>query len=174
MRSIDRLEAKNRLLKEQAEGYRGDARVITALNRERTSCLVVRLEDERSFLSLIWHDVPESRVLSANQSLVLGDVARRMIDRDWIFEKLANREIGGDYSPDYFADCARIDREFQFSKFGWPTLVLPNETERNRAAAGSLYLMDGTHRTLVLARKLLLREIEYEPVEGLLLLPRPG
>jgi hypothetical protein len=174
MRSIDRLEAKEKLLSEQGEGYRGDVRVISALNRDQTCCFLLRLEDETSFLSLIWHDVPESRVLSANQSLLLGDVARRLIDRGWTFEKLVKREIGGDYSPDYFAGCAHLDREFKFSEFGWPTLVLPNETERRRCPTGSFYLMDGTHRTLVLARKILLKEIEYEPVEGLLLLPRPN
>jgi hypothetical protein len=174
MRTIHREEARKILLDDQIAGGRGDDRVCRAVDSVTTSCFVVTLEDQESLFSLIWHDVQASQILTKDQSLLVGDVARRMIDRGWTFEKLATGGVVGDYDPGYFLGCVQIDEAFSFERFLWPTFVLPNKGEQRRCPTGTLYLMDGTHRTLVLAKRVLLGETIYQPIEGLLLVPRPG
>lgn len=173
MRFIDTKEVKKRLEQEQTQGHPGDSRVTNALSQTDTKSFIVRFEDQESFFSLIWHNVDASRILSENGSLLVGDVAQRMLDKGWTIEKLAEKEIQGKYDPNYFRECLQIDREFNFSEFRLPTLVHPADSEKQRNPTGVFYLMDGTHRCLVLAKKLLLKEVEFQPVEGLLLVPRP-
>ena len=178
MKAISRDEVQQILRRDGAAGGRGDSRITTAVQSSDFQWFTVSLSDEESFFSLTWHDVPRSRILST-ESLGLRDVARRLLHHGWTFDSLADQtnlstlRRFGDYEPSYFAECAAIDRSFDFDLFTPPILVLPNADEQHRNPIGIFYLMDGTHRTLVLAKKLLLNELPYQPIQALLLSPRP-
>jgi hypothetical protein len=65
-----------------------------------------------------------------------------------------------------------IDRAFDYGKVGLVGLTPVNGPERRETSAGSYYIYDGVHKSIVLAKRLLRGEIEYEPVQVLLLTPR--
>ena len=47
------------------------------------------------------------------------------------------------------------------------------EQEREQSPDGSFFIYDGFHRSLVLAKYLVEEEIDYQQVEGILVIPRP-
>ena len=55
---------------------------------------------------------------------------------------------------------------------GFISVVPANDKEREQTPSGSFYIYDGMHKSLVLAVKLLQKEIDYQKIELLYLLPR--
>lgn len=97
-----------------------------------------------------------------------------MIDSGCSFEELT-KNIGlprDQHEPEWFQKCLPIDDGFQFSQMGLLILVAPDDIERAQTPLGTFYLFDGIHRTLVLAKQLLLNKVEFQPVEALYLVPR--
>ena len=123
------------------------------------------LQNREVFLALGWHDVRASRPLTpADQPRSLGDVARRMGDKGWTFDGLA-RTCRLPVQRKFFWKCSEIDAAFDLEKFGWPILRRSNRNELNQTPLSRYYLLDGNHRTLVYAMRLLRGE-EYLPVEA--------
>jgi hypothetical protein len=52
-------------------------------------------------------------------------------------------------------------------------LAPSTEEEREQSPNGSFFIYDGFHRSLVLAKYLLEEEVDYQQVEGILVIPRP-
>ena len=65
-----------------------------------------------------------------------------------------------------------IDVAFDYTKFGLIVLTPMVNSEKSETPQGTFYIFDGVHKTIVLAKKLLRKEIEFEDVEVLLLSPR--
>jgi len=137
---------------------------------------LVRFQDAERFLALIWPEVDGSRILSLpEEPHTLRDVAHRMIYNSWTFEELTE-DMGlplGEHDPELFAKSRYLDENFDYGKFGILILAPSTEEEREQSPDGSFYIYDGFHRTLVLARRLLLEEESYQQVPAFLVIPRP-
>ncbi len=72
----------------------------------------------------------------------------------------------------WFQKCVVIDESFDLVKFGLIAITPLVADEQRGTPHGNYYVYDGAHKSIVLTKKLLRREMEYSPVDGLLLEPR--
>lgn len=174
MRQVSVMEVQNELATRQTAGHHVDQRLLTETSKPGDLYLL-RLEDQDSFLSLIWQESDPARLLTpSGHSRTLREVAERVVRKNWTFEELSG-DLGKSetqHHPKWFDPCARINREFDYAQFGWLALVPATDNERLQSPFGSFYLFDGMHKSLVLATRLLRGETQYRPVEALYLLPR--
>jgi hypothetical protein len=174
MKKIEKETALAALKERQSLGFHVDARLLEKIE-SASNIYLFQLYDEESFLSLIWQEINETRLLTpAKQSRTLFDVATRFVQNGYTFEGL-NKDMGlarKQHQPEWFSKCIPIDSEFDFAHFGWIVLVSAIDHEREQSPNGSFYVFDGVHKTLVLAKRLIAREITFQPIEALLLLPR--
>ncbi len=77
------------------------------------------------------------------------------------------------HHPEWFEKCIAIDEAFDYSRFGFLALAHATESERKQSPRGTFYIYDGVHRTLVLAKRLLSRETNFQLLTALLIVPRP-
>jgi hypothetical protein len=110
----------------------------------------VRFQDDERFLALIFPEMDGCRILTPpDEPRTLRDVANRIIYNEWTFDELVE-DMGLDarlHDPGMFAKTRYIDETF--------------------------FIYDGFHRSLVLAKYLLEEEVDYQQVEGILVIPRP-
>jgi hypothetical protein len=159
----------------RSAGNHVDSRLFTAIAKAR-SLYIFPLRDKTSFLSLIWHEINESRLLTPKGlPRTLHDVSERMTANNWTFDKLSsNLGFPADqHKPEWFKKCLMINENFDYALFGRIAVVQANDNERKKSPAGSFYIYDGAHKSLVLSKLLLANEVEFKPVEALLILPRP-
>ncbi len=131
------------------------------------------LEDKESFLSLIWLERNGLRLLASGNSRTLGDVCQEMATRGLTFKNLASN-LGIDnkiHDPKWFENCVVLEKNFTYEKFGLLIVVPANDSERKQSPKGSFYIIDGAHRSLVLGKLLLSNEVNFQPIELLLMLP---
>ena len=134
-----------------------------------------KLLDECQFLSLIWHKIDDSRLLTPEKSpRTVRDVAKRMEGRNFKslsrFPWLPRRK----YKAKWFRKCRKIEKAFCYDKFYAMWLVMADEDEKYKAPpSAQYYIYDGCHRSLVLGKLLLEEKIEYRPVEAILINPKP-
>lgn len=174
MKRISREEVMSRLAQHQAAGHNVDPRLPMEVQRPTGSLYLLRIEDEDAFLSLIWLDINEVALLSRGRPRTVRDVARRVL-RDFgsfaaLAKPLGRPTIG--HSPNWFEHCVKIDEAFDFAMLGLLAVVPANDHEQRQSQDGSLYIFDGMHRALVLGKKLLAKEIAFQPFDVLLLIPR--
>lgn len=119
------------------------------------------------FLSLVWQSINETRpIVPASHPRTLRDCALRLSGFEWRFDPLVRA------GHSWFETCVEVDAAFDYSKFG-PIVVTPlNSHEADETPGGTYYIFDGVHKSIVLAKRLLRQEVEYSPVELLLLTPR--
>jgi hypothetical protein len=175
MREVSKDEILREIREKEKSGDSVDTRLREAVSKSR-ALYRFNLDDRTSFLSLIWQESDGVRLLTpSGKPRTLADVGQRMMGNSLTFEKLANSLSLStkEHNPEWFAPCRRIDIEFDFSRFGSVSVVPANDNERRQSPGGSFYIYDGVHRTIVLTKRLLSNEIEYRPVDILLLLPRP-
>jgi hypothetical protein len=136
----------------------------------------VKFQDSERFLGLIWPEAPGALLLTPpDESRTLREVANRIIYNSWTFEDLC-QDMGLTpdlHDPDLFVKSRYLDEKFDYDKFGLLILAPPTEDEEELCPDGSFYIYDGFHRALVLAKRLLEEEVEYEQVTGILVIPRP-
>jgi len=153
-----------------------DKRLIDQVKTLEMVFLLITLEDEESFLSLIWHEIDASRLLTPpGGSRTLKDIAQRMTDRSLTFGRLAT-DLGlpkSQHDPAWFKKCVSIDTRFDYGLFGWTIVVSATDHEQEQSPYGTFYIHDGCHKALVLSKRLICNEISFRPVEALLLIPRP-
>ena len=170
---------KERVLRKIKEvrkvGCRVDERLIDQI-RTSKEAFSMTLEDRESLLSLIWHEIDASRLLTPGDSRTLKDVVQRMIEKSLTFEALTtNLDFPkNQHDPKWFEKCALIDAKFDYELFEWITVVGATDQEHEQSPHGTFYIYDGCHKALVLSKRLLCNEIRFEPVEALLLVPRPN
>lgn len=175
MQHILKETALQELNDRRSAGNHVDSRLFTAIENAR-SLYIFPLRDKTSFLSLIWHERKESRLLTPEGlPRTLHDAAERMTSNNWTFENLSSN-IGipaNQHQPEWFKECLTINANFDYALFGRIAVVQANDNERKQSPAGTFYIYDGTHKSLVLSKLLLANEVEFKPVEALLILPRP-
>jgi hypothetical protein len=176
MRQISREMVLEKIREMQKAGNHVDGRLIDEVKALKMVFFLLILEDKESFLSLIWHKIDASRLLTLpNSSRTLRDIAQRMIDQSLTFEVLAT-DLGlpsSQHDPGWFKKCVDIDAEFDYDRFGWIIVVPATDHEHNQSPYGTFYIRDGCHKTLVLSKRLLCNETRFQPIESLLLVPRP-
>lgn len=190
MKPISKEEVAGMIEAHETAGHHIDSRLKRVVYGRQTNLFLLTIDDRGEFLSLIWQEIDGLRLLAPGGSRTLKDVAQRMLDETLTvhtkrgpitikgpltFQQLAS-DLGLDpkyHRPDWFRGCVKIDSAFLYSSFGWVTLVTANDSERSQSPSGTYYIHDGVHKTLVLAKRLLKNETEFEPVTALLLNPRP-
>jgi hypothetical protein len=173
MRQVSGTEVLKRLSAREALGHHVDPRLIQEVNAPG-SLFLLTLEDERSFLSLIWQEGDYTRLLTPGRPRALADVAGRMIANSWTFSSLCH-PMGLDlkyHDPAAFESFRALDAGFDISKFDFIALTPANEAEKRQSPSGTYYIYDGVHRALVLAHRVMSGQSTYQPVEALLLTPR--
>jgi hypothetical protein len=176
MRWISNKKLLQHLDEMQKAGNHVDKRLIEQAKKSGTSFFLFTLEDKESFLSLIWHEIDESRLLTPNGSpRSLRDIAQCMINNRYTFENISiNLNLPrNQHDPEWFEKCIHIHNQFEYKRFGWITIVPATDHERQQTPHGTFYIYDGCHKALVLGKLLLCNDIEFKSVEVLLLLPRP-
>lgn len=119
---------------------------------------LLMFEDPEAFLSLIWWGVDVAEVL-ARKNATLVMLAERMVARNYTMEELAERN-------DWFRPCVAISRAFEYSRFDPLYVTIP--TVREQRTGGTFYILDGLHRALSLAHRLVAKTIDYQPVTAVL------
>ena len=87
MQQISQVEALKLIKARQKAGNHIDKRLLCAVEAS-TALFFLTLEDKATFLSLIWQEIDDSRLLTPGGPRTLRDVVQRMIDQSWTFEKL--------------------------------------------------------------------------------------
>ena len=130
--------------------------------------------NENEFLSLIWHEIDASRLLTPKgEPRTIRDVAERLI-KCHTFESLCEYQglPSTEHDPSWFDKCLKIDNEFDYDRFCAMWLVEENCIEHKQSPLGKYYIEDGAHRSLVLGKRLLLEEEKYRTVKAILRDPR--
>jgi hypothetical protein len=153
------------------------AEIRKEIEERANGLFLLRIEDEASFLSLIFEERPGTRILTPGigRPRTLLDVAERIRDHKHTFDNLArNHQCSlNDINPEFFAKCAAIEANFDFKRFGRLILVHANNDERKQTPHGSFYIHDGNHRALILAKKVVVDGERFPGIECLLIVPRP-
>jgi hypothetical protein len=156
----------DRLRAHERRGFHVDSRLLREV--DAPGCLsLLTLESQDEFLRLIWQATTDTRPLAPpGGARTLGDCAARLSAFQWSFRSLV--EAG----HSWFEKCISIDAEFVLDNIGWVAVTPSLPTELGETPHGTLYVYDGVHKALVLAKKLLHEEVSYTAVEALLLEPR--
>ncbi len=169
MKEISRRETLSILKGHNGQGLRIDERLWTAVLNEDRRFFQFLLRDVPSFLRLIWQSNSETRPLSlVGQARTLKDCAERLESYDWSFKRLAHEH------DDWFRRCQEIDHRFDFGRFGYLWVAEPTNGERIKTPNGTFYVYDSNHKAIVLAKKLLRKDVGFNPVGAVLLVPRPN
>ncbi len=160
-------EAATASLREHKEhGLHVDSRLLREIDQPGQVALLI-LETENEFLDLVWQAVPATRPLTPQgHPRSLRDCASRLASVGWSFEALV--EAG----YPWFQTCNIIDRAFDIDKVGCVAVTPLVATEAQDTPHGTYYVYDGVHKSIVLAKRLLRREVQYAPMKALLLEPR--
>jgi hypothetical protein len=174
MRPVSCPEVLARLSTREALGHHIDPRLFQAV-KAPGNLFVFTLEDEKSFLSLIWQESDFARLLTPwGQPRTLADVAGRMIANSSTFSSLCS-PMGLEltyHDPAAFESYRALDAGFDISKFDFIAVTPANDSEKRQSPSGTYYIYDGVHRALVLAHRVMSGQTKYQPVEALLLTPR--
>lgn len=168
MKTITQEEILNRFFVYESKGFHIDSRLVGEVNKGG-SFYIIELNDEEAFLSLIWQEIDDSRLLTLkNKSRKLLDVANRFIEKKYSFDTLS-RYIGlsaNEHNPKWFEKCIPIDDEFNYENYGLISIVPATDGERKQSLNGSFYIYDGIHKSIVLATKLLKNEIAFQKIKA--------
>ncbi len=166
MNKIDAASVRATLESHQASGLHVDGRLWREVDQPGEMFLDI-LSTREEFLRLVWQSSDATRPLTpVGEPRTLSDCANRLSTFGWEFQALVEAGF------EWFRRCVDIDAAFDYGKMDLVTLTLLNDPERRETPAGNYYIYDGVHKSIVLAKRLLRRETEYEPVQVLLLTPR--
>ncbi len=165
-REVGPAEVQKDLDCHRAAGFHVDRRLLHEVGQPG-KMFMGPMRTLEEFFALVWQSICETRPLApVRQPRTVRDCAFRLSQFEWSFRTLVDRG----YS--WFQTCVEIDESFDYSSFGWIALTPLNNHERQETPVGTYLIYDGVHKSIVLGKKLLRREIEYMPLEALLLTPR--
>ena len=166
MVEIDSTQVRDALRRHEAAGCHVDHRLCREVEQPGQMFVVaIRAPDE--FLRLVWQSISDARPLvPVDSPRTLRDCASRLRSFGWQFRTLVERGFP------WFEKCVIIDVSFDYSKLGWIAVTPLIDGEKRDSPDGTYYVYDGVHKSIVLAKKLLRNELEFKPVELLLLTPR--
>ena len=127
------------------------------------------------FSKIIWHFSPFSRVLTpptwwgGGKLYTVGQVAEYMISKGITFPDLASGKIDGVYQPSWFESCEILYNNFDWERCQPLMLLAARWSERLYCPTSRYRLIDGIHRSLVIAYKVRLNELKYRPVNGIVM-----
>lgn len=173
MKRITHEQARMRIERRRASGAHVDPRLVGEVESGEIYLHVLENPDE--FLNLIWSEFDGIRLLAPKGcARTLRAVGKRLLDTKLGFADLTRPQgmSFADHDPDWFGRCLAIAADFSFEKFGDLALTPATRGEKSQSPEGDFYIYDGTHKSLVLSAMLLTGEIEYQPVEALVLFPR--
>ncbi|HEY6170617.1 MAG TPA: hypothetical protein VIX80_00020, partial [Candidatus Kapabacteria bacterium] len=156
-------------------GFHVDSRLQNSLAKDDPSRIEEMTLNEEMFLRLQFHANDSSRLLTpSGESRTLRDCVKRMVDNAWSFEKLTTKfyQPANFHSPDWFRPCLNIYREFDSSKFFSIFSLHLTINEKSSTPSGSYSVYDGTHKSVVLAYKILQEGYTFFPVKLYLFLDR--
>src|SRR5713226_3379394 len=166
MKKTDAALARAIFEKHQAVGFHVDDRVLREIDQPGEMFLG-NLATREEFLRLVWQSTDATRPLTpVGEARTLFDCASRLSKFGREFQPLVQAGF------EWFRRCVDIDAAFDYGKVGLVALTPLNEQEKRETLAGNYYIYDGVHKSIVLAKRLLRGETEYEPVQVLLLTPR--
>jgi hypothetical protein len=166
MKTLTTTEVLDVLDQHRKAGLHVDARLFEEVLKPGALHLICLCCVNR-FLELVWQSIDATRPLArASHPRTLDRCAQRLSGFDWKFQSLV------DAGYPWFASCVEIDSQFNVARFGWLAVKPLTPSEKQETPGGTYYVYDGAHKSIVLAKKLLRRELEYLPVEALLLTPR--
>ena len=166
MNKIDAASVRAILERHEASGLHVDGRLWREVDQPGEMFLG-ELATREEFLRLVWQSIPDTRPLTpVGEPRTLSDCANRLSIFGWEFQTLVQAGF------EWFRRCVDIDAAFDYGKVGLVALTPLNEQEKRETLAGNYYIYDGVHKSIVLAKRLLRGETEYEPVQFLLLTPR--
>src|SRR5216684_3250641 len=166
MNKTDAASVRSILEKHQASGLHVDERLWRELDQPGEMFLDF-LATREEFLRLVWQSIDATRPLTpVGEPRTLFDCASRLSTFGWEFQRLVQAGF------EWFRPCVDIDKAFDYGKVGLVALTPLTESEKRETARGNFYIYDGVHKSIVLAKRLLRGETEYEPVQVLLLTPR--
>ena len=132
MRQVNNSEVLRLLEDRAALGHHVDDRLLQAV-KGPGALFLFTIEDEQSFLSLVWQEIDPTRLLTpSGRPRTLGDVAGRMIGNSWTFTSLSN-SMGlplMKHDPAAFRSFEAIDSAFDFSKFGFVAVMPASDSEK--------------------------------------------
>jgi hypothetical protein len=173
MKKITKEYVIQRLIEREAYNLCVDSRLKDEV--QKGLLFMIILEDIDTFLSMIWHDIKDSRILTpAGQPRTLHDVAKRVIDSGYDFRQLSSN-MGyrpEEHNPEWFRKCKTIYDNYDPNKFDWLALTPPTTEEMKVSPNGIYYIYDGCHKALVLTVLLLQGKEIFRPLECLVLIPR--
>ena len=166
MNKTDAAFVRATLERHEASGLRVDQRLWREVDQPGEMFLGTFATREE-FLRLVWQSIDATRPLTpVGEPRTLFDCASRLSTFGWEFQRLVQAGF------EWFRPCVDIDKAFDYGKVGLVALTPLNESEKRETARGNFYIYDGVHKSIVLAKRLLRGETEYEPVQVLLLTPR--
>src|SRR5713101_2802103 len=166
MNKTDAASVRAILESHQAAGFNVDGRLWHEIDQPGEMFLG-ELDTREEFLRLVWQSINATRPLTpVGEARTLFDCASRLSTFGWEFQPLVQAGF------EWFRRCVDIDAAFDNGKVGLVALTPLNEAERRETPAGNYYIYDGVHKSIVLAKRLLRGETEYESVQVLLLTPR--
>ena len=166
MNRTDAASVRIILEKHEAAGFHVDDRLWHEIYQPGEMFLDF-LATREEFLRLVWQSIAATRPLTpVGEPRTLFDCAIRLSAFGWEFQSLIQDGF------EWFRPCVDIDTAFDHGKMELVALTPLNEQERRETPAGNYYIYDGVHKSIVLAKRLLREETEYEPVQVLLLTPR--
>lgn len=144
--------------------------------RQAKDIFSVRLQTSESFLNLLWPKCPEAEWLTpVDESRTLQDVVTRILDSGHEFEALAegHRSLPDEHDTDFFVKFPYLDEHFDRNKMGILAIAALGDDEQKESPKANFYIYDGLARATVYARHIMNGREKYEPVQALLVIPRP-
>jgi len=177
MKSMTKEQILSDLSHNQSKGYEVTPFIIPMIKNEVESGYSMMIEDQETFLSLIvpylsqWHIILP-HLLFPKSGLTLKQFVHSMRDKKLSFSELAMGKVKGCYSPAWFKTCSKLNTQFDFKKFGTLYLLFANDRELKDSKHGSFRIIEGTHRSLSLAYKIITQNFRFEPIPTVFLTPR--
>ena len=172
---IPTLTVLDELNKKVEQGHRVDSRIYRLLYEQNPVYATV-IETQEEFLKLIFHEGCPSRLLTpAEQPRSLEDVVNRMENMNLTFETLTH-DLSHDryyHHPEWFSQCVQINSAFTYDYFSPIFLTDSTDLELFQTPGSPFHIYDGTHRSLVLAWKIIKEGFQYERIRAYLFRPRP-
>lgn len=133
------------------------------------------LATQEEFLLLAWQNSADTRVLvPAGQPRTVESAATVLLKRFGDFETLLNSPDVSEREKIWFRRCVELeDKPFAVERMLAPWIVPVDGDETRMSPRTILYIWEGNHTCLVLAKQLLQGWLKWEPTPAIWVLPRP-
>jgi hypothetical protein len=167
--AIEELSYKRR------NNFKVDSRLEKAIAIVEPSDISMHSLNRETFLNIEFPEMGVSRVLTPlGESRTLLDVVNRMKSSGLGFASFCDSSVNTSesYDPRWFEECKRIYNNFEYSKVCSVFVHGLSESSLRQSPTATFGIFDGTHRSLVLAYKLIVENFEFQDIRAFVL-PSP-